>query len=226
MASQELNKQDASGARTPPTSNELQEAFGIEVYDRDGERRPLGDIIRGKRSILIFTRHFWCLNCQVYVRIISEKIPPSILPADTQIFIISNGSYQPIDTYASTTSSVYPIYTDPTCQLHQILKFKSTLKEQGPGEETKDYMQGAGTAMGRIFGGIKVALGDIKNTPYIGPKAQNGGEVIIAADGTCEYMYRMQNTVDHTSVAELMRIIGATPAADAGTHSSVRTDLS
>lgn len=27
-------------------------------------------------------------------------------------------------------------------------------------------------------------------------------------DGTCEYMYRMQNTVDHTSIAELARIVG------------------
>jgi hypothetical protein len=95
--------------------------------------------------------------------------------------IISNGSYQPIDTYAKTTSSAYPIYTDPTCQLHKILRFKSALKEQGDGEEKRDYMQDAGTAMSRVFGGIKAALGDIKNTPYIGPKAQNGGEVIITA---------------------------------------------
>lgn len=27
-------------------------------------------------------------------------------------------------------------------------------------------------------------------------------------DGECEYMYRMQNTVDHTNVSELARLIG------------------
>ncbi len=42
-------------------------------------------------------------------------------------------------------------------------------------------MQDAGTAMSRIFGGIKGALGNIQHTPYIGPKALNGGEVIISA---------------------------------------------
>lgn len=42
-------------------------------------------------------------------------------------------------------------------------------------------MQDAGTAMGRIFGGIKGALGNLQHTPHIGPKALNGGEVIIAA---------------------------------------------
>ncbi|KAJ4339366.1 hypothetical protein N0V87_003303 [Didymella glomerata] len=200
MSSADADKSDQPGARVLPSSDELQEALQVEVHDRVGEKRPLGDIIEGKRSVLIFTRHFF--------------------------LIISNGSYQPIDTYAKTTSSAYPIYTDPTCRLHKILKFKSALKEQGDGEEKKDYMQDAGTAMSRIFGGIKAALGDIKNTPYIGPKAQNGGEVIIAADGRCEYMYRMQNTVDHTNVADLIQIVGATPAAHTGSDSGVPTNQS
>ncbi|KAF3031549.1 hypothetical protein E8E12_001673 [Didymella heteroderae] len=183
MSSADTKTADASGARILPTSDELRNAFNVEVYDRSGKKRPLRDIIDGKRSVLIFTRHFWCLNCQAYVRIISEKIPPSSLPANTQILIISNGSHEPIDTYAKTTSSAYRIYTDPTCQLHKIFGFKSALKEQGDGAEKKDYMQDAGTALNRIFGGIKAALCDIKNTPYIGPKAQNGGEVIIS-DGS------------------------------------------
>lgn len=97
------------------------------------------------------------------------------------VIIIGNGSYQPIDTYASTTASAYPIYTDPTCQLHKVFKFKSALREQGEGEEKKDYMQNAGTAMSRIFGGIKAALGNLQHTAYIGPKALNGGEMIITA---------------------------------------------
>lgn len=31
---------------------------------------------------------------------------------------------------------------------------------------------------------------------------------MMRVDGECEYMYRMQNTVDHTTVAELARVIG------------------
>ncbi|KAF3006889.1 hypothetical protein E8E13_011076 [Curvularia kusanoi] len=198
-------------AKEIPTPEELKEAFAVEIYDHLGNKKRLGDLIEGKRSILIFTRHFWCLNCQAYVRIISEKIPPSRMPLNTQIIIIGNGSYQPIDTYAANTASEYPIYTDPTCRLHKILKFKSGLKEAGQGEEKKDYMKDAGTAMSRVFGGIKGALGNLQHTPYIGPKALNGGELIISADGACEYIYRMQNTVDHTSVSELASMIGIAP---------------
>ncbi|KAJ8119070.1 hypothetical protein OPT61_g56 [Boeremia exigua] len=197
MTSTDATSSISEGARAVPTPDELTEALRVEVYDHNGNKQALGDLIEAKRSVLIFTRHF----C-------TEQIPPSSLPSNTQI---GNGSYQPIDTYASTSSSAYPIYTDPTCRLHKILKFKSALKEAGDAEEKKDYMQNAGTTLGRVFGGIKGALGNLQHTPYIGPKALNGGEVILAADGRCEYMYRMQNTVDHTSVAELAHLIGVHP---------------
>ncbi|PSN60461.1 hypothetical protein BS50DRAFT_614146 [Corynespora cassiicola Philippines] len=199
---------EAPGPTTLPTSEELAEALKVDVYDRGGQVQTLGDLIKDKRSVLIFTRHFWCLNCQAYVRAISKAIPPSNLPANTQILIIGNGSYQPIDTYASTTLSLYPIYTDPTCRLHAILKFKSTLKEESTGDEKRDYMRDAGSTLSRIVGGVKGAIGNLQHVAYIGPKSLNGGEVVLTADEKCEYIYRMQNTVDHTNVADLTKIVG------------------
>ncbi|CAI6332229.1 unnamed protein product [Periconia digitata] len=199
---------EQTAARTPLSFNELADARKIEVYGIDGKSLTLGELINGKRSVLIFTRHFWCVNCQAYVRAISESIPPSKLPQNTQIIFISNGSYQPIKSYATITSSAYPIYTDPTCRLHSILKFNSALKEASSTDEKRDYMRNAGSTMGRVFGGIKVALGQLEHTAYIGPKSLNGGEVIISADGECEFIYRMQNTTDHINVSELVKLVG------------------
>jgi hypothetical protein len=45
-------------------------------------------------------------------------------------------------------------------------------------------MRDAGSAMGRIFGGIKGALGHLEHLNQTGPKALNGGEVVISA-GKC-----------------------------------------
>lgn len=59
------NVSDPSGARVPPTLEELRDAFKVEVYDGVGEKRPLGDIIEGRRSVLIFTRHF-CMITLVF----------------------------------------------------------------------------------------------------------------------------------------------------------------
>lgn len=75
------------------------------------------------------------------------------------------------------------------------------------------------------MGGVRGALGDIGNISNVGPKSQNGGEVIINSGecsftrsdrgrvdpytgGECEYIYRMQNTVDHTSLADLAGLLG------------------
>jgi len=97
------------------------------------------------------------------------------------VLIIGNGSYQPIDTYISTTSSLYPIYTDPNNKLHAILKFVSSLKMTNEGEEQKDYMRSAPSPLMRIFNGVTYALGHLQHTAYAGPKSLNGGEVVISA---------------------------------------------
>lgn len=44
-------------------------------------------------------------------------------------------------------------------------------------------MRNAGTAMNRIWGGIKGAVGNLHHTTYIGPKSLNGGEIVIS-EGT------------------------------------------
>jgi hypothetical protein len=102
-------------------------------------------------------------------------------------------------------------------------------------------MYDAGSAMGRIFGGIKGALGNLQHLNQTGPKALNGGEVIISAgrcsfrsqgdcangcvDGECEYIYRMQNTVDHTNISELAELVGAKYVAPAeGAHKQQTCD--
>jgi hypothetical protein len=74
---------------------------------------------------------------------------------------------------------LYPIYTDPSLALHKIFKFKSNLSE-GSGEQ-KDYMRDAGSMMSRVFGGIKGALGNLQHVNQTGPKALNGGEIVISA---------------------------------------------
>jgi hypothetical protein len=75
MSSADADKSDQPGARVLSSSDELQEALQVEVHDRVGEKRPLGDIIEGKRSVLIFTRHFCMSN--LCVRLL--KIDPPLM---------------------------------------------------------------------------------------------------------------------------------------------------
>jgi hypothetical protein len=97
------------------------------------------------------------------------------------------GSPSPIATYASASSCAYPIYTDPTLRLHAIFSFQSNLSE-GANTQTRDYMRDAGSAMNRFWGGVRAALGHLEHVNSVGPKALNGGEVVISA-GKCATLW-------------------------------------
>lgn len=58
MASPATQPPDTSGPRSLPTAAELSDAFKVEVYDREGKTHALGDLVKEKRSVLIFIRHF------------------------------------------------------------------------------------------------------------------------------------------------------------------------
>lgn len=220
-SSHESSSTNTTNPRTPLTHDELSQALEVEVYDRTGKTETLGTLIKGKRSMLIFVRHF-CKSLSIetdtarqtraigtnLARVLelssvrtmykllntpfkatckySKCVVPLLLlipflTITSPVLIIGCGSFQPINTYATSSSSCYPIYTDPTRRLHSILKFNSCLAEEKSGEEKRDYMRDAGSTVVRIWGGIKGAMGHLEHTSYVGPKSLNGGEVVIGA---------------------------------------------
>jgi hypothetical protein len=90
-----------------------------------------------------------------------------------------------------------------------LFGFKYNLAEEKAGEQKRDYMQGEGGQLARWWGGLKGALSSLQFINSTGPKSLNGGEVVVSADGECEYIWRMQNTVDHTNVEDLAKVLGA-----------------
>jgi hypothetical protein len=47
-----------SNAHTPLARNTLSQALEVDVYDHEGKTEKLGNLIKGKRTVLIFIRHF------------------------------------------------------------------------------------------------------------------------------------------------------------------------
>ena len=58
MASPAVESHSTSDPQSPSTAAELSEALKVEVYDREGKTHILGDLVKGQKSVLIFTRHF------------------------------------------------------------------------------------------------------------------------------------------------------------------------
>ena len=95
--------------------------------------------------------------------------------------VIGCGSSSPIPAYLELTHSPYPIYACPSLELHRIFDFTNTMSGSKKGEE-KEYESELGGTMNRIWTSMKAGpLKHLEHVTSVGPKGQNGGELIIEA---------------------------------------------
>ncbi|RSH91259.1 hypothetical protein EHS25_009558 [Saitozyma podzolica] len=168
-----------------PTPKDLEEARSHDVVDQDGKEVKLGDLIAGKKAVLIFVRHWF--------------------------IIIGPGGSVPIPAYIETTGSPYSIYGNPSLSLYRLFGFKSNLAGSKKGEE-KEYEKALGGMVVRTWSALKKGpFKHLEHASQVGPKDQNGGEMVLEADGSCIFMHRMQHSADHTEIAELAETLGIQP---------------
>ncbi|CAD6580410.1 MAG: hypothetical protein TREMPRED_002739 [Tremellales sp. Tagirdzhanova-0007] len=196
-------------ANAPLTPEQLEAANQVAIFNGQGGQTTFGEVIRGKRTLVVFIRHFWCVNCQAYTAQLGTSIPPHNLPTGTGVIIVGCGSYQPIEWYAGHTHSPYPVYACPSLELHKIFGFTTKLGASKKGEE-KEYERDLGGMMSRVWMGLVVGpMQHIEHMSSVGPKGQNGGEMVFEADGQCSFIHRMQHSADHTELEELADVVGA-----------------
>ncbi|KAK1760586.1 thioredoxin-like protein AAED1 [Echria macrotheca] len=118
-----------------PTAETLARIDDYVVLDRDRKTHTFRSLYTGKhcarRVLIIFVRHFYCGNCQEYLRALSSSsITPDALlrlPISTMIAVVGCGDPGLIDMYASATNCPFPIYADPTRRLYAELGMIRTL---------------------------------------------------------------------------------------------------
>jgi hypothetical protein len=191
-----------------PTATDLSRIDSLLVLDSKGQSRPFGELYKGTgvapRQLIIFVRHFFCGNCQEYLRELSALITPEALlalPEPTFITVIGCGRPDLIDMYTATTKCPFPIYADPTRKLYEYLGMTRTL-ELG---KKPSYFQSniLVTSVQSIFQGISTGNKALKGGDF----KQVGGEFLFE-DGKCVWAHRMRNTRDHMEVHALMGVLG------------------
>ncbi|EFQ35083.1 hypothetical protein CGRA01v4_11740 [Colletotrichum graminicola] len=117
-----------------PTPETLKKIENYVVLDRHGKSHPFKSLYTGRnvarRVLIIFVRHFFCGNCQDFLRTLSESITPDALlslPMSTFIAVIGCGNPGLIDMYLQETGCPFPVYTDPTRRLFDTLGMTRTL---------------------------------------------------------------------------------------------------
>ncbi|OCL01168.1 uncharacterized protein K441DRAFT_488081, partial [Cenococcum geophilum 1.58] len=192
-----------------PTQTDLDKCADLLVLDAQGTSRPFKTLYAGEgvapRQLIIFVRHFFCGNCQEYLRTLASSVTPEALltlPTPTFITVIGCGRPELIDMYAATTGCPFPIYADPTRKLYDYLGMGRTLDL---GKKKPDYIQS------NLFATTVQSIAQVLKTGRDGLKGgdfkQVGGEFMFEEEKVV-WCHRMRNTRDHAQVPELRRIIG------------------
>ncbi|KAH6707963.1 AhpC/TSA antioxidant enzyme-domain-containing protein [Leptodontidium sp. MPI-SDFR-AT-0119] len=190
-----------------PEEQTLSESYALPVYSHDGRSTPFGELVSGDgvvAVIAIFVRHFFCACDQDYISSLPPHITPdtlSTLPSGpARLVVIGCGDPSRILPYTTETSCEFPIFTDPTCRLHERLRMKRSLA----GSSKTTYMKHSlfGLIMSSVRQMIWSGFGAFKGGDY----SQNGGEWIFRA-GKCVWVHRMETTSDHVPAEELIRVL-------------------
>ncbi|KAF5875221.1 putative thioredoxin-like protein [Botrytis fragariae] len=165
-----------------PSQEVLKKVESMIVLDRDGKTRPFKSLYSGpnvaRRVLVIFIRHFFCGNCQEYLRTLTASITEdSLLQLHTPTFIavVGCGSPSLIPMYQEATNCPFPIYADPTKKLYDELGMMRTLNLG-----TRPEYQRRGTLMG-IGQSVLQSLKQIKGGKLFqgGDYQQVGGEFLF-----------------------------------------------
>ncbi|OBT70419.1 hypothetical protein VE03_00022 [Pseudogymnoascus sp. 23342-1-I1] len=211
-----------------PSQSTLSKIEDYPVLDRDGKSVPFKSLYTGpnvpRRVLLIFVRHFYCGNCQQYLRAVSASITPDALlqlPVPTFIAVIGCGAPSLIQMYAEASECPFPIYSDPTAKLYSELGMTRTLALGARPEYLRRSM--VTSTLASIVQGIKqIPAG---RALVGGDMQQVGGEFLFEPVGELAaspvtprvggeeekrvvWCHRMKNTRDHAEVPELREVLG------------------
>ncbi|KAK8248587.1 AhpC/TSA antioxidant enzyme-domain-containing protein [Phyllosticta capitalensis] len=193
-----------------PSQKDVDACADMLVLGADGESRPFRSLYSGEgvatRQLIIFVRHFFCGNCQEFLRELCASITPdALLGLETPTFITIVGCGRPelIPAYARTTGCQFPIFADPTTRLYAALGMQRSLSLGPKKPEYLNKTSVVQTTVAGIFQSIKSGRGALQG----GDIRQIGGEVLFE-DGAVTWIHRMKNTRDHSEVLELRRVLG------------------
>ncbi|KAL8995718.1 MAG: hypothetical protein Q9169_004612 [Polycauliona sp. 2 TL-2023] len=201
---------DINVNNNPPRRKDLEKVAEHLVLDQDGKPHAFKSLYvptndERSRTIIIFIRHFFCGNCQEFVRSLSSSLPPATLESlspPINVRIVGCGQPDLIPMYVRATECPYPIYADPSKKLYAELGMIRTLSL---GSKAPGYMQySLPSAMIRaVYQNLKAGRSAFRGGDYW----QVGGEFIFD-DGEVTWCHRMKNTRDHAEVPELRRQLG------------------
>ena len=198
-----------------------------DVFDRHGSTIKLNELFAGEhvgkarhgslgsssKILLVFVRHFFCGNCQEYLRSLVESTHMSaenLARHGLKVVIIGCGSPSLINSYRAISGvpSSWQLVADPSTDLYKAFGMQRTLSM---GHRQPRYIRRSltGNMLRSVLQGVKrIPDGDVLAA---GGLDINGGEIILehTKSGWSEvWSHRMTNSRDHTEIDDLLEVLG------------------
>ncbi|RCI09291.1 hypothetical protein L249_1476 [Ophiocordyceps polyrhachis-furcata BCC 54312] len=217
-----------------PSDEAIRRTEKYVLLDRHGRTHTFLSLYSGhnvaRRVLVVFVRHFFCGNCQEFLRSLSDAVTPDALlalPTSTFIVVIGCGDPALIQMYADATGCRFPIYTDPKGSLYDELGMVKTLAlGDRPAymrkSMTKGIVDSIGQALRSVPSGLALKSGDHRQVggeflfvPFkdrVGtPTTEEGGEdkeEVEEERKRVSWCHRMRTTRDHAEIAEIIDVLG------------------
>ncbi|KAL3963323.1 hypothetical protein ACCO45_000327 [Purpureocillium lilacinum] len=233
---QDFDGELATTDELPPPET-LRKIDNYVVLDRHGKTHTFQSLYSGRnvarRVLVVFVRHFFCGNCQEYLRSLSESIKPEALlrlPISTFVVVVGCGDPALIDMYVEATGCPFPVYTDPTRSLFDELGMVKTLALGAKPAYMKRGLRSIPRGLALKSGDQRQVGGEFLLEPLdavtpigtpqderhkraaIGTAEPQGGQDGADDDPIEEkrvtWCHRMRTTRDHAEIPELMEILG------------------
>ncbi|PHH74851.1 hypothetical protein CDD80_2788 [Ophiocordyceps camponoti-rufipedis] len=233
-AGKEAHEGVAEVSKELPSDEAIRRTEEYVLLDRDGRTHTFRSLYSGhnvaRRVLVVFVRHFFCGNCQEFLRSLVDAISPEALlqlPISTFIVVIGCGDPALIEMYADATACPFPIYTDPKGGLYDELGMVKTLAlGSRPAYMRKSMTRGIvdsiGQALRSVPSGLALRSGDHRQVggeflfePFevTTPAAEERKEVERIGEFEPErkrvsWCHRMGSTRDHAEIPEIMDVLG------------------
>ncbi|ORY32615.1 AhpC/TSA antioxidant enzyme-domain-containing protein, partial [Naematelia encephala] len=185
---------------------ELFEASILEVVDEAGASVKFGDLVRNRKTIVVFIRHWFCPLCAQYMNsILAEVSLDALQEAEVDLIIIGNGSAKMLNGYRNKAFKCpFKMYTDPTLALYRKLGLTRQTGNAGPDTDKGAYL--IQTPLESTIQTIKRATQMPLRNP--GHFTQLGGEFIFDSTLQVSYTHRMSTTRDHAPIRDVCEEAG------------------
>ncbi|KAH6901648.1 AhpC/TSA antioxidant enzyme-domain-containing protein [Coprinopsis sp. MPI-PUGE-AT-0042] len=197
----------AFSARALPSPEALARASKLTVMDSQRRTVTFG-LLFEKKVVIVFIRHFFCGSCLSYVDNLTKVSQEALTAAGMEIVVIGCGEPECIPEYVQASGFHGPIYADPTRELFRAMGMTLENLKLNPSKERRAaYLKGQNIFQ-IVLSGVKRAWRVPGQIGKQGNIFQLGGEFVLGPGLQCSYASRMEHTMHHSPVEDVMRAAG------------------